>query len=598
MRWSQCFIPTLREDPTDADVISHKLLLRAGIIRQLGSGIYSYLPLGQRVVLRIMQILREEENRIFGQEFYLPALHPAEVWKESGRWDAIGDEMFRLQDRKGADMCLGMTHEEVFTTIARNELRSYKQLPQVWYQIQIKFRDEARPKSGLMRLRTFIMKDAYSFDVDEAGLDRSFEDQREAYNRIFTRCGLKFSVVEASSGAMGGSASNEFVAKTDAGEDLIASCANCGYAANVEKATSRLAEIKDGVGLDFPSELPTPGVRTIDDLTNFAGGVPADQQIKTLVYFSDEKKGNETKSKASGSAPEQPLALLVLLRGDHQLHETKLTDALAGRVVHPASPAEIHSLLGANPGSLGAVGAKKKAGELMPGRTVHILADVGLRGRRNMTTGANTDDYHIRDVSVERDICVDQWADLRTVTSGEACSRCDSGVLDVYKAMEIGHIFKLGTKYSASMGAKVLTSDGKEVPIVMGSYGIGVERIMTAAIEQNHDADGIVWPKTLAPFDVIVTITNMKQDEIRLAGEGLYKDLHRAGLDVLLDDRDERAGVKFKDADLIGIPYRVTVGKKITEGMVELFERKTKTSEDVKLTDIVPRIQKLALAGL
>ena len=599
MRWSQSFIPTLREDPADADVISHKLLLRAGIIRQLGAGIYSYLPLGQRVALRVMQILREEEARVGGQEFYLPALHPAEVWKESGRWDAIGDEMFRLKDRKGADMCLGMTHEEIFTTIARNELRSYKQLPQVWYQIQIKFRDEARPKSGLMRLRTFIMKDAYSFDVDEAGLDRSFENQREAYNRIFTRCGLKFSMVEASSGAMGGSASNEFVAKTDAGEDLIATCENCGYAANVEKATSRLAEVKDGVGLDFPAEFPTPGVRTIEDLTTFDGGVPANQQIKTLIYFGDAAKSDADRKPRHGAREaEQPLALLVLLRGDHQLHETKLTDALAGRVVHPAAAEEIHALLGANPGSLGAVGAKKRAAERMPDRAIHIIADLGLRGRHNMTTGANTDDYHIRGVDVARDIRVDQWADLRTVTSGEACPRCDAGVLEVFKAMEIGHIFKLGTKYSASMGAKVLTQDGKEVPIVMGSYGIGVERIMTAAIEQNHDADGIIWPKSLAPFDVIVTITNMKQDDIRAAGEGLYKDLQRGGLDVLLDDRDERAGVKFKDADLIGIPYRITVGKKISDGLVELFERRSKTSEDVKLAEIVSRIQKLALAGL
>lgn len=599
MLWSQCFIPTLREDPADADVISHKLLLRAGIIRQLGAGIYSYLPLGQRVVLRVMQILREEENRIGGQEFYLPALHPAEVWKESGRWDAIGDDMFRLKDRKGADMCLGMTHEEVFTTIARNELRSYKQLPQVWYQIQIKFRDEPRPKSGLMRLRTFIMKDAYSFDVDEAGLDRSFENQREAYNRIFTRCGLKFSMVEASSGAMGGSASNEFVAKTSAGEDLVATCENCGYAANVEKATSRLAEAKDGVGLDFPAEFPTPGVRTIEDLATFDGGVPANQQIKTLIYFGDGAKSDaDSKSHQREREVERPLALLVLLRGDHQLHETKLTDALAGRVVHPASAVEIHALLGANPGSLGAVGAKKRAAERMPERAIQIIADLGLRGRRNMTTGANTDDYHIRGVDVARDIRVDQWADLRAVTSGEACPRCEVGVLEVYKAMEIGHIFKLGTKYSASMGAKVLTQDGKEVPIVMGSYGIGVERIMTAAIEQNHDADGIIWPKTLAPFDVIVTITNMKQDDIRAAGEGLYKDLLRGGLDVLLDDRDERAGVKFKDADLIGVPYRITVGKKISDGLVELFERRSKTSEDVKLVEIVSRIQKLALAGL
>ena len=582
MRWSQYFIPTLREDPADAEVVSHKLLLRAGIIRQLAAGIYSYLPLGQRVALRIMQILREEMNSIGGQEFYLPALHPAEVWKESGRWDAIGDDMFRLKDRKGADMCLGMTHEEVFTTLARNQIRSYKQLPQVWYQIQIKFRDETRPKSGLMRLRTFIMKDAYSFDIDEAGLDRSFEAQQEAYKRIFRRAGIKFTIVEASSGAMGGSASNEFVAKTDAGEDLIATCPNCGYAANLEKATSRVPRITDLVGPEAPEEFPTPGVRTIEDLTTFPGGASAENQIKSLVYVATIK--------------EAPHVVLVLMRGDHQLHETKLADGLRATAVRPAHPEEIRELLGAGAGSLGGVGAKERA--LATNRKVVIIADEALRGRRNMTTGANKDEHHLRGVEIARDIRVDQWADLRSVVSGEACPRCDNGTLEVYKAMEIGHIFKLGTKYSESMGAKVLAQDGKEVPIVMGSYGIGVERIMTAAIEQNHDSDGIIWPKTLSPFDVVVTITNVKDDNLREAGEGLYKDLQRAGLDVLLDDRDERAGVKFKDADLIGIPYRITVGKKIVDGLVELFDRKSKTSQDVKLGEVVSRMQKLALAGL
>ncbi|CAN5851262.1 proline--tRNA ligase [soil metagenome] len=602
MRWSQYFVPTLREDPADAEVVSHKLLLRAGVIRQLAAGIYSYLPIGQRVALKVMQILREEMNSIGGQEFYLPALHPAEVWKESGRWDAIGDDMFRLKDRKGAEMCLGMTHEEIFTTISRNEIRSYKQLPQVWYQIQIQFRAEARPKSGLMRLRTFIMKDAYSFDIDEAGLDRSFDDQREAYKRIFTRAGIKFTVVEASSGAMGGSASNEFVARTDAGEDLIATCENCGYAANLEKATSRLAEIKDGVGLQFPGEFPTPGVRTIDDLTKLPGGARPEAQIKTLIYSSvnnvDSLKLLSRGDMSKDQFDDAPNYYLVLLRGDHQLHETKLADVLAANYLRTASATEIHTLLGANPGSLGAVGAKKVAAERTPKVRVHIIADAALKGRRNMTTGANIDDYHIRGVDVERDISVDQWADLRTVTSGEACPRCETGVLEVYKAMEIGHIFKLGTKYSKSMGATVLTPDGTEVPILMGRYGIGVERIITAAIEQNHDQAGIIWPKTLSPFDVIVTITNMKQDSLREAGEELYKDLQRAGLEVLLDDRDERAGVKFKDADLIGIPYRITLGKKIGDGLVELFERRSKTSEDIKLGEIVTRIQKLALAGL
>ena len=582
MRWSQYFIPTLREDPADAEVVSHKLLLRAGLIRQLGAGIYSYLPMAQRVALKVMAILREEMNRIGGQEFYLPALHPAEIWKESGRWDAIGDEMFRLKDRKAGDMCLGMTHEEVFTTIARNELRSYKQLPQVWYQIQVKFRDEARPKSGLMRLRTFTMKDAYSFDVDKAGLDKSFIDQREAYKRIFSRCGIQFSIVEASSGSMGGSESNEFVAKTDAGEDLIASCANCGYAANLEKATSRLAPVKDLVGLDAPQEFPTPGVRTIEDLEKFPGGAKADTQIKSLVYVA--------------TINNEPQPVLALVRGDHQLHETKLSDTLAATAVRTAHPEEIRELLGANAGSLGGVGAKARAKEA--NFELLIVADLALKDRSSMTTGANKDDHHLRGVEIERDIKPDRWSDLRGVASGEGCPRCDEGTLEVYKAMEIGHIFKLGTKYSESMGATVLTVEGKPVPIVMGSYGIGVERIITAAIEQHHDADGIIWPKSIAPFDVVVTITNTKDEKLREAAAKLYKDLERAGLETLLDDRDERAGVKFKDADLIGIPYRITLGKKVVDGVVELFERQTKTSEDVKLSEIVARVQKLALSGL
>ncbi len=582
MRWSQYFIPTLREEPADAEVISHKLLLRAGLIRQLGTGIYSYLPLAQRVALRIMQILREEMNRIGGQEFYLPALHPAEIWKESGRWDAIGDEMFRLKDRKDGDMCLGMTHEEVFTTIARNELRSYKQLPQVWYQIQIKFRDEARPKSGLMRLRTFTMKDAYSFDVDAGGLDESFIDQREAYKRIFSRCGIQFSIVEASSGSMGGSESNEFVAKTDAGEDLIASCTNCDYAANLEKATSRLAPIADAAGPDAPEEFPTPGVRTIEDLINFPGGAKAESQIKSLVYVA--------------TINNEPQPVLALLRGDHQVHETKLADNLAATAIRTAQPEEIRELLGASAGSLGGVGAKARAKEAR--FELVIIADAALKDRSNMTTGANKDDHHLRGVEIERDIRPDKWADLRGVVAGEGCPRCDEGTLEVYKAMEIGHIFKLGTKYSASMGATVLTEAGKPVPIVMGSYGIGVERIITAAIEQHHDGDGIIWPKSLAPFDVIVTITNTKDASLRETAEQLYKDLQRAGLETLLDDRDERAGVKFKDADLIGIPYRITVGKKAADGVVELFDRATKKSEDVKLGDIVSLVQTQALAGL
>jgi len=571
MRWSRYFIPTLREDPADAEVISHKLLLRAGLIRQLSAGIYSFLPLGQRIAIKVMQILRAEMNAIGGQEFFLPALHPAEIWQESGRWYAIGDEMFRLKDRKGTDMCLGMTHEEVFTTIARSELRSYKQLPQVWYQIQTKFRDEARPKSGLMRIRTFIMKDAYTFDVDRAGLDKSFIEQREAYKKIFTRCGLQFLIVEASSGSMGGSESNEFMAPSPAGEDVIVSCTNCDYAANLEKATSRLSAIVDEPSPAAPEEFPTPGVRTIEDLTTFPGGADANRQIKSLVFI------------ATIDGESRPV--LVLLRGDHQLHETKLSDSIRATAVRPAHPEEIRELLGASAGSLGGVGAKNRS------RDLRIVADSALQNRRNMTTGANKDDHHLRGVDITRDIPVDEWFELRTVEAGEGCPRCETGTLEIFKGMEIGHIFKLGTKYSASMGATVLTQDGKEVPIVMGSYGIGVERIITAAVEQHHDDDGIIWPKSLAPFDVVVTITNMKQDDVRNAGEKLYEELQKAGLDVLLDDRDERAGVKFKDADLIGIPYRITIGKKIADGMVELFDRSAKKSEDVRIGDVVAKLR-------
>src|SRR5215207_8527758 len=584
MRWSQYFIPTLREDPADAEVVSHRLLLRAGYIRQLGAGIYSFLPLGWRVAQRATRIVREEMERVGGQEFYLPALHPAEVWKESGRWDAIGEEMFRIKDRKGADLCLGMTHEEIFTTIARHEVRSYKQLPQVWYQIQTKFRDEERPKSGLMRLRQFIMKDAYTFDVDRPGLDVAFEKQRGAYRNIFDRCGLKYHIVEASSGAMGGSASNEFMARTDAGEDFIAVCESCGYAGNLEKATSRIPTIEDGAGPDAPEEFPTPGVRTIEDLTTFPGGAEASRQIKTLVYV------------ATDGATREQYPVLALLRGDHQLHEVKLGDSLGASQVRAAQPEEIRDLLGASAGSLGGVGAREKAAASR--RKLRIIADSSLKGRRAMTTGANKDEHHLRGVDIERDIKPDTWADLRTVQKGEGCPSCEAGTLDIFKAMEIGHIFKLGTKYSESMGAKVLTQEGKEVPVVMGSYGIGVERIMSAAVEQSHDADGIVWPRAIAPFDVVVTVTNVKQKEITDAGERLYEELRRAGLEVLLDDRDERAGVKFKDADLIGVPFRLTVGKKVTDGKVELFDRATKQSEDVSLDEVVAQVQSRALAGL
>ncbi|HKP13047.1 MAG TPA: proline--tRNA ligase [Blastocatellia bacterium] len=564
MRWSNLFVPTLREDPADAEVVSHRLLVRAGFIRQLTAGVYSLLPLGQRVRLKIIDIIREEMNRIGGQEFMLPALHPADVWKESGRWQVMGDNMFRLRDRKNAEMCLGMTHEEIFTSIARHAINSYRQLPQVWYQIQTKFRDEARPKSGLLRVREFTMKDAYSFDVDRAGLDKAFQDQHDAYCRIFARCGLKFSPVEASSGAMGGSQSTEFMVRTEAGEDRIVVCEQCGYAANVEKATSRLAAVEDGEGLEKPEEFPTPGVRTIDDLTTFPGGAAADRQIKTLVYMLDDRLA------------------LVLMRGDHELNETKLQDATGAPNVRPAHPEEIRDALGASAGSLGAVGVTSATHP----RVTLVLADEALRGRRGMTTGANKDDHHLRGVAIDRDIKVERWASLRTVQTGEGCPNCE-GTLDVFKAVEIGHIFKLGTKYSESMGANVLTADAKEVPIVMGSYGIGVERVMVAAVELFHDEAGVIWPASIAPFAVVITPVNVRDASLLEAAEKLYGELQAAGVDVLLDDRDERAGVKFNDADLIGVPYRITVGKKIKDGKVELMARATRQSEDVPLDAIV-----------
>ncbi len=568
MRWSSYFIPTLREDPADAEVASHRLLVRAGYIRQLTAGVYSLLPLAQRVRLKIMQIIREEMNRIGGQEYFLPAIHPAELWKESGRWEVMGDNMFRLRDRKGADMGLGMTHEEVFTSIARNAINSYRQLPQIWYQMQTKFRDEARPKSGLLRVREFTMKDAYSFDVDRAGLDKSFKDQYSAYCAIFDRCGLKYTPVQASSGAMGGSESTEFMVRTDAGEDHIAVCEKCGYAANVEKATSRLPDPGDEDGPAAPETFPTPGVRTIEDLINFPGGAPADRQIKTLVYILDDK------------------VALVLMRGDHELNETKLIDSTGSLNVRPAHADEIREALGASAGSLGAVGVSSSAG----GKVSLIIADDTLKGRRNMTTGANRDDHHLRGVSIERDIRVDKWASLRTVKSGEGCPSCD-GALDVFKAVEVGHIFKLGTKYSDSMGARVLTAEGAEVPIVMGSYGIGVERLMAAVVEFSNDEAGIIWPVSVAPFHVIITVTNVKDEALSTAGEKLYEELTAAGVEALLDDRDERAGVKFNDADLIGVPFRITVGKKLKEGKVELLNRATRKSEDVEIAKVLDSLR-------
>jgi prolyl-tRNA synthetase len=570
MKWSNLFIPTLREFPADAEVVSHRLLVRAGYIRQLTAGVYSLLPLAQRVRLKVINIIREEMDGIGAQEFLLPALHPAEIWKESGRWDIMGDNQFRLKDRKGADMALGMTHEEVFTSIARNLINSYRQLPQVWYQIQTKFRDEARPKSGLLRVREFTMKDAYSFDVTREGLDKAFGDQHDAYCRIFSRCGLQFVTVEASSGAMGGSQSTEFMVRTDAGEDDIADCAGCKYSANVEKATSRLAAVSgDEGGPSGPEEFPTPGIVTIEQLANFPGGAPAERQIKTLVYILDDK------------------LMLVLMRGDHELNETKLTDSIGALDARPARPDEISEALGALPGSLGAVGVSRPTHP----RISRVIADEALRGRRNMTTGANRDGFHFRGVSIDDHIKVETWADLRKAKAGEPCPKCNEGRLEVFKAVEIGHIFKLGTRYSERMGARVLTADGTEVPIVMGSYGIGVERVMVSTVELYHDDAGIIWPVSIAPFHIVITPVNVREATQLSVAEKLYDELQAAGVETLLDDRDERAGVKFNDAELIGIPLRITVGKKIKDGRVELTSRATRLSEDVPVESVVGTVQ-------
>ncbi len=572
VRLSKAFVPTLKEAPADAQVASHKLLVRAGFIRQLGAGIYDYLPLARRSLAKIEAIIREEMDAIGGQEFFLPALHPAEIWKESGRWEVMGENMFRLKDRKGGDYGLGMTHEEIFTAIARDELRSYRQLPQVWYQIQTKFRDEPRPKSGLLRVRQFTMKDAYSFDVDRAGLDRSYEDQRRAYERIFSRCGLEFAAVQAHSGAMGGAESSEFVVRTDAGEDLVAACPRCRYAANTETAASRIAPEEDGPGLQRPERFPTPGVVTIEALEQKPYAVAAKRQLKTLVYVADEKP------------------IVAVVRGDQELNEAKLQTATGAQVIRPAHAEEIPPLMGARAGSLGAVGFSRAA----------VYVDASLAERRDMVTGANEDGFHLRGVDVRRDVLGGphaKIADLRTVRAGEGCPRCD-GTLDVFKALEVGHIFKLGTKYSESMRATVLDAEGKQVPIVMGSYGIGVERIMAAAIELHHDENGIIWPMSTAPYHATV-LTLGPEPELRNAADELAEALSGAGVEVLYDDRDERAGVKFKDADLVGIPIRIAVGRKgLAEGKAEWKLRGSKQVELVPLGEVARKAGEAVRAAL
>jgi prolyl-tRNA synthetase len=556
MIWSKLFIPTLRENPAEAEVASHQLLLRAGYIRQLSAGIYSYLFLAQRSLLKITQIVRQEMDSIGAQEMLLPALNPAEVWQESGRWDIMGDNLFKLKDRFGRDLCLGMTHEEVMTTIARGELRSYKQLPQIWYQIQTKFRDEPRPKSGLLRVRQFIMKDSYTFDMDAAGLDAAYDKHHQAYCRIFERCGLEYMVVEAHSGAMGGSQSHEFMVATDAGEDFVAVCPSCGYAANLEKAVAapQPPVAADPDGDRAPEEFHTPGRKTIVEVAAFTG-LPETSQMKSLVLVADGKP------------------VLVLLRGDHQLSEAKFGMVSNDPEFRPAQADEIQEWFGAAAGSLGPVGVKN-----MP-----ILADLALEGRRNMIAGANRDDHHLRHVTPGEDFRA-EFHDLRQVAAGDVCGKC-GGTLDVRKTVEIGHIFKLGYKYSESMGLRVLNADGKEVTPIMGSYGIGIERILCAAIELYHDKDGMILPAAIAPFQVVVTPANNSDAAQAEAARGIYGQCLALGIDALLDDRDERPGVKFKDADLIGVPWRIVVGKKLGAGMVELVERKTRQAADVAVAE-------------
>ena len=567
MRWSDAFIPTLRDAPADAEAVSHVLLVRGGFIRQLAAGSYTMLPLGQRVRLKVAGIIREEMNAIGGQEMMPPTLHPAEIWRKSGRYDLMGDNLFKLEDRKGAELVLGMTEEEIFALTAL-ELSSYRDLPQIWYQMHTKFRDEARPKSGVLRVREFTMKDSYTLDLDRAGLDAGFEKHRGAYQRIFARLGLDAVGVEASSGAMGGSESVEFMVRSDAGEDWIVTCTNCDYRANVERAISAVADVEDGVSASL-DRFPTPGLRTIKALAEAHPDLAAPhRQIKTLVYVLDGEQ------------------VLVLLRGDHDLQEQKLLDATGAVEARAATPEEIRPLLGADPGSLGAV----EVGGLT------IVADESLRSRFNLVTGANEDDWHHSGVDVGRDIEVSKWADVREVHSGEPCPVC-GGSLELWKGIEVGHIFKLGTKYSETFGVYVQDENGDSHPIIMGSYGIGVERGMAAVVETFHDDKGIIWPVSVAPYEVLITVVRPDDGPTLAAAEGLYRDLVEAGIEALLDDREERPGVKFADAELIGIPYRMTVGPRgVGQGMVEMSIRQDLSTEEIAITEVVGRLTDLVTA--
>lgn len=567
MRWSKLFGKTLRDNPSDAELISHSLMLKAGMIYQAASGVYGYMPLAWRSLRKIEQIIREEMDAAGGQEVRLPVLHPRELWDQSGRTEAYGPDLFQLSDRRQRPLVLAPTHEELLTNMVKANVNSYRDLPLLIYQIQTKFRDEPRPKSGLLRVREFAMKDSYSIDIDDAGLDRSFDLHHLAYTRIFARLGLDALPVEASSGAMGGSASVEFMVESPAGEDDVARCTDCGYAANVERASAATTPVENRPGGDAPERFPTPGIRTITALAE--AGHPPEHQVKTLVYEADGD------------------LVLILLRGDHPFLEQKFTDATGAGDLRPAEPDRILDALGASPGSLGAVG--------VDGPTVY--ADHALRGRSGMTTGANDDDFHLEGVDVERDITVDHWLDLRGILDGEPCVNCGKS-LQVVRCIEAGHIFKLGRRYAEAMDMSVLDADGNSRIPTMGSYGIGVGRAMAAVAEVHHDDSGLIWPVAIAPYEVVLTVVKTDHEPSMELAERWTDELTAAGIDVLLDDRDARPGVKFADAELLGIPLRVTIGPRgLDQGSVEFTRRSTGDNEDVAIDDLVQVVLDAVVTG-
>ena len=560
MRMSRMLMPTLKEVPSDAEITSHQLMLRAGMIRKMASGIYNQLPMGIRVFRKVEDIIREEMNAKGAQEISCALLVPAELWQESGRWDVMGPEMFRLKDRNGRDYCLGPTHEETFTHIVRNEITSYKQLPLNLYQIETKFRDERRPRFGVMRTRNFTMKDAYSFDADQEGLDKSYNDMFDAYTRIFARCELDNSPVQADSGAMGGSASAEFMVKSEVGEDEIVFCSGCDYAANIEKATSVNHEASTEEMKEM-GEIETPNVHTIEELQDFFK-MDAGQFAKTLIYYADGK------------------TVAVVVRGDRDVNETKVANAIGGAVEFElASEDTIKAVTGAEVGFAGPIGIKAD----------YLFIDQEVVDQRNVIVGANKTGYHIQNANFGRDF-EGQIGDFRNVQEGDKCPKCGQP-LEIMRGVEVGHIFKLGTKYSESMGATFLDQNGKSQPIIMGCYGIGVERTVAAVIEQHHDENGIIWPLALAPYHVVVVPVNIKKEEHLENAEKIYKELEAAGVEVLLDDRNERAGFKFKDSDLLGIPMRITVGKDIVDGKVEFKLRKEADKEIISVDEVLDRVK-------